>query len=363
MNEETILQIEAVLTHYDLGELVHFEKDERGTVNTSFAIETRRAEEMHRYFLRRYKASIKEEELQFEHSLIEHLVSKKTPPVAGVHKTRNGRTYFKQAPEHGQPYPTIYAIFDFITGEDRYTWVNPKCNQAEVRSSARVLAQFHRAVEDLVPAGRRVEPAILELLPIIAETAKSCQAKSRGSVFDAYLCEHLPRVIERIDQTLASLHEPACLEMPKLVIHCDYHPGNLKFQDSRVTGVFDFDWAKLDYRCFDLALSLYYFFADWEGAQDGGLRLPHLSLFLQTYQNELARESITGPLSEAERSYLPAMIEASNLYVLNWTLLDFYSKSVDPQAYLLYLVHAVEQIKWFDQPRNRALLKEAILGG
>ena len=138
--------------------------------------------------------------------------------------------------------------------------------------------------------------------------------------------------------------------------------GNLKFQNSHVTGVFDFDWSKLDYRCFDLALALFYFFADWEGEQDGGLHLQYLRLFLQTYQHELARASSIGPLSQDELHYLPAMIEAGNLYVLNWTLLDFYAKIVDPQEYLLYLVHAVELIKWFDRPGNQEALIDAILG-
>ena len=360
MDHNIAAQLNEILLHYDLGELVDFARDERGTVNTSFAIRTRRGRAERRYFLRRYKPAIQEYEIQFEHSLIEHLTQKKLPPVAGVHQTRDGSTYLRLFANNTELLPAFHAIFDYINGEDRYTWVNPHCTDAEICSSARVLAQFHRGVADLVPAGRRVEPAILELLPLIAETIQSCPSKSRHTVFDTYLFEHMPLLLERIDRTLTTLNEPGSLEMPRLVIHCDYHPGNLKFRGSQVSGVFDFDWSKMDYRCFDVALGLYYFFADWEGNQDGGLRLPHASLFLESYQDELKRGSQAGPLSEVELHYLPAMIEASNLYVLNWTILDFYSKIVDPEEYLTYAIHAVENVKWFDRAGNQEKLEQAI---
>lgn len=59
--------------------------------------------------------------------------------------------------------------------------------------------------------------------------------------------------------------------MPQLPIHGDYHQGNLKYQDSRVIGVFDFEWSKIDFRLFDLALPLVYFCACWEGPAAGSL--------------------------------------------------------------------------------------------
>jgi homoserine kinase type II len=360
MDRNISAQLNEILIHYDLGELVDYSRDKRGTVNTSFAIRTRSEHAERSFFLRRYKAAIQEYEIQFEHSLIEHLSKKKSPPVAGVYRTRDGNTYIRLSTLNSESAPAYHAIFDYIAGDDRYTWINPHCIDAEVRSSARVLAQFHCSVEDLIPIGKRVEPAILELLPIVAETIQTCPNKSRHSVFDDYLFKHMNILLEQIDHTLTTLTEPASLQMPRLVIHCDYHPGNLKFQGSQVCGVFDFDWSKLDYRCFDVALGLYYFFTDWERGQNGGLRLPDVGLFLKSYQDELKKRSQTGPLSDIELHYLPAMIEASNLYVLNWTILDFYSKIVDPEEYLTYVAHAVENAKWFSRADNREKLRQAI---
>jgi hypothetical protein len=54
-----------------------------------------------------------------------------------------------------------------------------------------------------------------------------------------------------------------------------------------------------------------------------------------------------GPLSRRGR-YLPYLINASNLYVLNWTIEDYYHKDVDPQEYLVFLRHGLSFMDWFE---------------
>ena len=351
-------KITAILSQYDLGELVSFEKDERGTVNTSFATDCIRDGVDCRYFLRQYKRGIKEEELLFEHSLIRRLLAKGTPPVARVHQTWTGETYLQKSWDGEEP--LFYAVFDFLGGEDRYTWVDPHCTPLEVQRSAETLAQFHASVSDFSPQGRRVEPEILDLLPRVAGLVGLAPWMGRGTVFDAHLLENLPLIQDEIDNTILVLDQPASKLMPRLVIHCDFHPGNLKFLGDEVAGVFDFDWSKIDYRSFDVALAVFYFLTHWEDSLDGSLDLELLRIFLNAYQSECRRAQAVPPLNETEFHYLPAMIQAGNLYVLNWTLLDYYNKSVDPVEYLSYLKHAVETIRWFAVPANLASLREIL---
>jgi homoserine kinase type II len=161
--------------------------------------------------------------------------------------------------------------------------------------------------------------------------------------------------------TLDFLQKHRCTENIQLVIHCDYHPGNLKFKGSQVVGLFDFDWSKIDYRCFDVALALFYFFCSWDGQQDGVLRLDEVKLFLNTYQKSLTESAGPGPLSSTELECMPYMISAANLYVLNWTLYDYLQKVVDPQQYLRFLWHSVNTIRWMDEPTNARKLREIIL--
>jgi len=348
MNTATLTELAEILRHYDLGKPVGSELNERGFVNTSYAINTINAqEEQKTYFLRKYKPGIQEAELIFEHSLMSHLVGKHTCPVAMVHRTKAGGSYYKRIEGGLEPQSRFYAIFDFLPGEDRYTWVNPRCTPAEIANSAAVFAQFHRALFDWSPEGQRVEAKILDLLPQILSSLKTVTQRSKATIFDDYLQANLDLLIENARTTLDSLMETNVQSMPQMVIHCDYHPGNLKFIGDQVTALFDFDWSKVDYRSFDVGLALFYFFTSWE-TEDGQFRLEDASLFLKAYQKTLLNSLTPGPLDANEQRYLPAMINAANIYVLNWTIEDFYNKSVDPQEYLVFLAHAVELIRWLN---------------
>jgi hypothetical protein len=95
-------------------------------------------------------------------------------------------------------------------------------------------------------------------------------------------------------------------------------------------------------------------------AEDGQFRLEEASLFLKAYQETLMSGQTPGPLDTNELKYLPAMINAANIYVLNWTIQDFYNKTVNPQEYLPFLAHAVELIRWLDRDDHARQLNEMI---
>jgi homoserine kinase type II len=163
----------------------------------------------------------------------------------------------------------------------------------------------------------------------------------------------LDRVSDNIATTMAALSEPQARTLPEIVIHCDYHPGNLKFTSEAVTGLFDFDWSKIDLRVFDLGLALWYFCTSWQGSEDGRFRLDWARTFLRAYQETLAAHPEASSLSPAEAHYLPVMINAGNLYVLNWTILDYFAKDVDPQEYLVFLDHSLNFTLWYEDEENR----------
>ncbi len=357
-NEAALLR--AILQeHYDLGELVDYEKLLLGYVNVSYVVELRAGGEVKRFFVRRYKRGIEAEEIEFEHSVIRHLVENRFELVARVLPTRNGKSYV-ELDEGDGPEPVYYAVFDYLTGEDRYTWVNPRCQEWELKGAAIVLARFHSAVFDLSPAGKRHEPKIIDLLPRIADHIQVYSKRAGETAFDTYYLEHLGFTLDAIRRTHDALNEYK--EVVQQVIHCDFHPGNLKFQGKEITGLFDFDWSKVDARCFDVALALFYFCTSWEGPRAGELRLDEVGDFLAAYQDALDGKHQAGPLNEVELSALPHMITASSLYVLTWSLLDFYRKQVDPGEYLIYLRHSVRLIEWLEDEHNWRRLVHVIAG-
>ncbi len=353
-------EIREILAHYDLGELVDFERNDRGYVNTSFSIITRSGGQKQRRFLRKYKKGIREQEIQFEHSLINHLVKQNTLPVACVYPTQYGETYLHRFETSADERGIYYAIFDYLPGDDKYTWVDARCTPVEIRGAAVVLACYHSAVSGFTPRGKRDEPRILDLFPVAAENVTSGIRHSKGTPFDDLLKQSEAKILRAIRQLQDVLNGPAAQVLPEVVIHCDYHPGNLKFENEEVCGLFDFDWSKLDWRCFDLGLAAWYFFASWQGSQDGELQMESFQKFLEVYQHSLADLPGIGPLTALERQYLPAMIQAGNIYVLNWTLEDYFNKDVDPAEYLVYLQHSIRFTDWYENSLNQMRLVQAV---
>ncbi len=351
-------EVSKILAYYDLGDLITIERNDRGYINTSYAIETLSRGERKRYFFRRYKSGIQEMEIKFEHSLINHLLEKNFSLVARVYATKQGSTYCRFYEQENLDRPIFYAIFDFLPGEDKYTCVDPHCTALEIKNSAAVLAGFHNAVADLAPQGQRFEPKILELLPQIQERINQSSRLSKGTIFDSYLYENASLIqdsCQEAERYFADLQTP---NWSQIVIHCDFHPGNLKFEQEEVVGLFDFDWSKLDLRSFDVALAIWYFFTSWQGDQDGVFRVDEGRAFLREYQSTLRRLPNLDPMTRSELENLPMMILLGSLYVVNWAVTDFYSRDVDPEDYKMWLRHCVNFTRWFSSSGHQLMQGE-----
>ena len=346
-----------ILKYYDIGELLNYKKLELGYINKSYIIEVAHKGKKKKYFIRKYKRGIKEEEIIFEHSIINHLVKKNFHIVAKVISAKDGKTYLKQS-ENGDD--VFYAIFNFLEGEDKYTWINPNCDEKDLKEAAIVLAKYHNAVYDFVPVGKRNEAKIIELLPKIAKKMALFVQKTGRTKFDTLFLAKLPFILKVIERLIGAIDKQKHKSLPHLVIHSDYHPGNLKFKNGKITGLFDFDWAKIDVRCFDIALALSYFCIAWKGEKDGELQLDQFATFLETYQQRLENSDGLKPLNDAELDCLPDMISASMLYMLNWTIKDFYATDANITEYLIYLEHIFRSIDWLDKKQNRKKIQKTI---
>ncbi len=362
VEEKLVHELKHIIsTDYCIGDLIEFEQIHLGTVNKSFVIRTAAENKKSTYFFRKYNPSKTKIEIEFEHSVITHLKKKRFALIAGLIHAKDGKTYVNR--NKGQDH--FYAIFNILPGKDKYSWVNPDCLNHDLKSAGGVLAKFHNIVFDLKPEQSRCEPKIMELLPLIANKISICAKKGGETPFDICLRENLDAIIATIDKTLnvfvCGVQGSEYKDLVQMVIHCDYHPGNLKFQNNTITGLFDFDWSKVDVRCFDVALAIIYFCTIWEGNSDGSLDMAKTSIFFQNYQNSCV--TAPGPLNGSELKYLPHMIKAANIYVINWIIQDFYEKGiiVDPYTYRKYLQHHTRFLTWLEKKRNFSGLEKLFL--
>jgi len=221
-----------------------------------------------------------------------------------------------------------------------------------------VLAQLHLAGFNFrkPQAADRLQPAIMDFLPTFCGTYAQYARKAGKTPFDQLFQEQKDIILKAADQALIPL--PDCQSLLRLPIHCDFHQGNLKYKGSEVTGVFDFDWSKIDLRIFDVGLALVYFSARWEGRDAGSLDLDKCKLFLRTYNDACRTVPGPGPLSRLESSHLPAMLAAGNLFVLHWTLFDYYTlagpftaQGPDIDLYMKFLNHGIDLMNWINNQK------------
>ncbi|MES0361729.1 MAG: hypothetical protein ABUK20_12490, partial [Anaerolineales bacterium] len=126
--DAAISEVSNVLSNYDLGKLNDLKRNYRGYLNISYSIKTIKHGKKSDYFLRRYRIETKPGDIEFEHTVVNHLIEKNFNLVAKVFPTKDGSTYCTKFLDDDQEQPIFYAIFEFLQGDDKYTWVDPHCS-------------------------------------------------------------------------------------------------------------------------------------------------------------------------------------------------------------------------------------------
>lgn len=342
-------QVVEALSAYDLGTVVDVYEIFGGYVNRSFGAFMEKDGKKLEVFVRKYKYGITETEILFEHSMIDFSISQGLDIAAGLYRTPDDKSFVKQQEGVGETATDVYfAVYQYLQGDDLYTWDNPGMNDAEYASAAGVLATFHNAARNFDPKGlERVEPKIMELLPTLPPIYNGLAEKKIDTKFHAYYKKNLQGILDVIESS--QMPTEIIEKMPYSSCHNDFHPGNLKYIDSKVVGIFDFDWSKIDRRLFDVCLALDYCCSSWEDEKDGVLRMDKCSIFLKAYQEKLIELKGLEPLSALEIEYLPTMLAAANIYLINWDVTAYYEGTdLNEYEYMAYLKHNVRLMKWIE---------------
>jgi homoserine kinase type II len=333
--------------NYDLGEVRRIKNIIGGYCNKSYAVWMSANDRTHRYFLRLYQPKAILGEILFEHALLNHLRSNGFTLAAAIIPCRNGATVVHTpAPENHRGKIALWALFEFLDGEDKYSWTDTNLTDKEFISAADALAQLHHCGHGFnkPPNADRVQPQIMAFIPTFKKTFSAFLEQAGDWKCDRLFKNNFESICKAI-AAAASL-DVKFQGMQKMPIHCDYHPGNLKYRDEKCIGIFDFDWSKIDYRLFDVALALVYFTSIWDESA-AGLRPDKFSLFLGSYNDACRGLANINPLTEQEQRYLVPMLSIANLYVLNWDLVDFYNASEpDDDISYRFFDHNIGLMHW-----------------
>lgn len=340
--------IEVVEGAYDLGKVMEVYEILGGYINRSFGLVVEKHGVRTDYFLRKYKKGITGDEILFEHAMISHSIANGLTICASVLPTKDGSTFTAPGISRSK-----FAVYTFLKGEDKYTWDNPIMEDPEYESAARVLAAFHNAAKDFDPRGRaRAEPKILDMIPGFITDFSTCAEKKRDTRFHRYYRKKLDTILSVIRAN--TIPEEDISKMPMNPIHCDFHPGNLKFENKKVVGIFDFDWSKIDLRIFDVCLALAYCASCWDEENDGIMLLDKCRIFLTSYQERLMELNGLMPMNETELAHFPTMMAMANFYLLNWDIIAYYAEEdCNDHEYLVYLKHNVRLLEWIEENKGK----------
>lgn len=344
-----------VKEHYDLGEVLSVGELEGGYINRSFVVHVKRNDIPCKYMVRRYNPANAEDDIQFEHALVSHLRKNGFLIAAGVIPKKNGGTYAKeQLTVEGRTAIRFWAVFEFLKSEIRYAFMDTNLSEEELTSAADTLARLHEAGRNFCnPSGiNRRQPKVMDFLPTFRQAYAEYTKEAGKTHFDQCFLKHRDEILEKVDHTL--IPDADLDRMPQLPIHGDYNQGNLTYEGLQVIGVFDFDWSRIDMRLFDLAQSLVYFCACWDGQEAGSIDLDKCVLFLRSYNEGCKSAAIPGPLNAVEQANMTLMLAAANLFVLH-CIIHYYYKTEDPdvEGWLAALNHYLSIMHWIEAQKGR----------
>lgn len=333
--------IRMVESRYTIGVVNRVWEITGGYNNRSFGVHTTAEGRDATYFVRLYRSGVGVDEIRFEHELIRHVIGGGFTMVADILVNRSGNTLTRSA--DGK---RLFAVYEYLKGEDRYTWTRTDLSNAEAGNAAVILAEFHCAARTFDPGRlRREEPPIHVLLAGYRDRFLALARQADDDPFGTVYRANLDALLDALARHVLTPDEIAGL--PVIPAHYDFHPGNLKWHGETVVGLFDFDWSKMDLRLFDVCMAVVYCCSWWGGERDGELRRNKFSRFLSSYQQRLLLQKGLDPLSEKEKRLLPRMLTIANLYLVHWEVSDYYGPSGPKDGlYEVYLKHSLRLMRW-----------------
>ncbi|NLC68537.1 MAG: phosphotransferase [Clostridiaceae bacterium] len=183
-------------------------------------------------------------QMLFEEEYLRHVYSKGIPVPVPL-KVKNGQCWYNVD-------GNTYQIYPFIDGGDF------DCNSdSNVTEGGTFLGKLHTAVSDFMPVNERYLPRYDSpdlIMDALNKTMKKNWSKITGEE---------KRVLEFIiEQTMLikeNVPDRVYDSLPKLIIHGDYHPANVKYKNGKICGLFDFDWVSRQPRIRDIVDGIIYF--------------------------------------------------------------------------------------------------------
>ena len=240
----TLRFLQDVLDQYGQGQIVSWNPFTGGWTNINNYLKTSSGE----FILRIYKYGVRTHQgIGLEIEVINHL-NQKGLPVARAFKNKSGN-YITKARLGGKELDV--ALFSFVPGE-----AHPHPTSVELQEIGLALAKLHLGLADFTARHTkkyfRLKFETLRLAKKISSRLKENWSYPKVTTLEELRSlwrtdrEYLLALDRRFGSNLRAVS----------IIHGDFHPGNIKFEGGKISGIFDFDNLMHAPRLLDLALCL-----------------------------------------------------------------------------------------------------------
>jgi Ser/Thr protein kinase RdoA (MazF antagonist) len=196
----------------------------------------------------------------------------------------------------------------------------PDGNCDALRALGTFLARWHQTLAGELPGNTaeavpKKRNALREDHPQLMERYLAALGELATNPSDRRQLEQLALQLDRVGSELdAGLYQ--CL--PQTIIHGDLHPGNLRFRQTQVAAVYDFDYLSVQARARDVSDAIMFFASRREGTTDyndiRSLTRP-LEPDLRLCQSLLEGYCGVAPLESDEWEALPQLIRSRWLQI------------------------------------------------
>jgi homoserine kinase type II len=224
----TELDINQILSGYEISSLISFEGIAEGVENTNYKIQTNQ----NSYILTIYEKRVDPNDLPFFIDLQKSLrdMGFACPkPIANKNNNFIGEIAGKK-----------YTIVSFLSGK----W-KKELTVEDVSKAGEMLAKFHNITSNL-PKEKFNRPNSMSI-EFWRNTYNAVKIQAE---------EKFPKLKEAISDAYEIIDLSWPQNLPKAVIHADYFPDNVLFDNGEVSGVIDFYMSCQDFLAYDLAIAL-----------------------------------------------------------------------------------------------------------
>lgn len=324
-----------VLSKYPIGEFGEIEPLNLGTANKSFLINAGNQKYVIRSRNKKYSSDIW---INFEIEYLKHLWHKKISvpfPIMNI-----DGLYYTRTEE------SVFQVLPYIEGG------NFDCNSlADIAEGGAFLGKLHTVVSDFHPLQPKDLPRYdcpTKILKAIDHTIETHKENINNEEKKA-----LNFIRDQVIQILDFMPDDEYHNLPKLVIHGDYHPANVKYSNGKICGLFDFDWISEQPRLRDIIDGLIYFSSiRSENIASGDilslvrgytLDIPRSKVFLKRYI-----ENISKPLTKNEFKYMLCLIKSRLMH----SRVQALAKIPKERAVEMLTTGIIEPLRWLDENQN-----------